>query len=345
MAGVTVPSFVNREVTTRLRLRDGESNLLAGLLQESETNGVTGFPGAIHVPFLKQLFSSNNKTLDQTDIVMLLTPHIVRTQEITVDDLKPIYIGSQGNLGIGGPPPLIAQAEAPAAQAPAGQQPAGATITTPSGAVVTVPPGSTPIPGTVLVQPQPTPAPEAAPRPPTETTPANPAATPPGTPAAPTETPPPTPTTPAPEVPPVTSPGVGQAQVILTPPGTTFRVGGGPYTVPISVVGATRLSTVALTLTFDPNVVRVRSVQEGSFMRAGGATATFSQQVNGGRVDITIARSADATGASGTGLLAAVLFEPVAAGSATLTLSGTATGPGGTAMGLQFRPVTVTVQK
>ena len=41
---------------------------------------------------------------------MLLTPHIVRTHELTAEDLSPIYIGTQQNLGLGGPPPLIAPA-------------------------------------------------------------------------------------------------------------------------------------------------------------------------------------------------------------------------------------------
>lgn len=117
------------------------------------------------------------------------------------------------------------------------------------------------------------------------------------------------------------------------------------YTVALSVLDAARLSTVALTLTFDPMLLRVRGVQEGSFMRLGGADATFTQQAAPGRVDITITRSGDATGATGTGLLAAVVFEPVAAGTAMLTLSGSGTGPGGTAMSLQFRPVTVTIQQ
>ena len=108
---------------------------------------------------------------------------------------------------------------------------------------------------------------------------------------------------------PTTSPGVGSAQVIVTPPGTTFRVGGGPYTVPISITNASRLSTITLTLTFDPTLLRVRAVQEGSFMRSGGANATFTQQAAPGRVDITITRGADATGASGTGLLGAMLFD------------------------------------
>jgi hypothetical protein len=137
---------------------------------------------------------------------------------------------------------------------------------------------------------------------------------------------------------------VGLAQVTLSPPGTTFRVGAGPYTIPISVTNVSRLSTVSLTLTFDPALLRVRSVQEGSFMRSGGANAAFTQQIAPGRVDITITRASDATGASGTGLLAAVLLDAVAPGNATLTLSGAGSGPGGTAMGLQFRPVSLTIQ-
>jgi general secretion pathway protein D len=138
--------------------------------------------------------------------------------------------------------------------------------------------------------------------------------------------------------------GFGLAQVVLSPP-ATFRVGGGPYTVPISVTNASRLSTITLTVTFDPALLRVRTVQEGSFMRSGGASAAFTQQVGQGRIDITIVRSADATGATGTGLLAAVLFDAIAPGAATLSVSGAASGPGGTPMGLQFRPAAVTVQQ
>ena len=132
--------------------------------------------------------------------------------------------------------------------------------------------------------------------------------------------------------------------MIVTPPSTTFRVNGGPYNVPISIVNASRLSTISLTLTFDSAVLRVRSVQEGSFMRTGGINATFTNQMGQRRVDITITRTADSTGASGTGLLGAVLFDAVAPGTTTIVVSGVATGPGGTAMGLQFRPAMVVVQ-
>jgi len=363
IAGVNIPSFGNREVTTRLRLRDGESNLLAGLLQENERKALSGFPGAIHVPVLSQLFSNNDQQIDQTDIVMLLTPHIIRTHEITEEDLKPIFIGSQQNLGLNGPPPLIAappEAAPPAFGAVGPAQPAATPTTAvpsspnpqrapPPGAapVVAPPPGTSPVPGTVLVPPVPTPAPQPTPPAATEPSPTPPAVPP----AQPTTTPTP-PAAPAPAQPaaqppavPTTSPGVGSAQVIISPPGTTLRVGGGPYTIPLSVTDVSRLSTITLTLIFDPTKLRVRTVQEGSFMRAGGTSVVFNQQVSNNRIDITLVRSSDATGASGTGLLAAVMFDAIAPGSVTFQLSGSATGPGGTAMGLRFNPVTVTIQQ
>jgi len=132
----------------------------------------------------------------------------------------------------------------------------------------------------------------------------------------------------------------------VTAPGTEFRVGGGPYTVPISITSGARLSTMSLTVTYSPSQLRVRSVQEGSFMRQGGADANFSHQVDAGsgRIDVTVTRAQDPVGASGTGLLAAVLFEAVAPGAATLSVSGTGTGPAGGVVPVQATPVTITVR-
>jgi general secretion pathway protein D len=346
VAGQLIPSFGNREVTTRLRLRDGESNLLAGLLQDSEQVGISGFPGAIHVPILKQLFSSNTGQYDQTDIVMLLTPHIVRTHEINENDLKPIYIGSQQNLGVGGPPPLIAaQPEAPPPVVVPVPAPAPVPQRVPGAPTVTAPPGSSPIPGTVLVQPTPAPAPAppvtVPPEPvATQPPPATPAGTPPAVPAPPAAAP----ATAEPPAVPTATPGVGAAQVSMVPSAPTLRVGGGPYTLPITIANATRLSTITLTLIYDPLKLRIRMVQEGGFLRSGGGSTSFNNQVTGNRIDITITRAGDLTGATGTGLLAAIQFDAVEAGATTLTLSGSATGPGGVAMGLRFAPLTITLQ-
>jgi len=155
IAGQNLPSFGSRKVTTRLRLRDGESNLLAGLLREDERRLLSGLPGLIHVPILNKLFAMNGPNeITQTDIVMLLTPRIVRTQEITAGDLSPIYIGTQQNLGLNGPPPLIAAPLEPEPLAPAAP-PVAVAPAPPAGAtpgVSIIPPGSSPFPGTTAVQ-------------------------------------------------------------------------------------------------------------------------------------------------------------------------------------------------
>ncbi len=348
IAGQNLPSFGSRKVRTKLRLRDGESNLLAGLLREDERRSLTGFPGILRLPILRQLFASNNNSIGQTDIVMLLTPRLVRTHELTQQDVSPIYIGTQQNLGLGGPPPLIAappvpepgSAPAPAPGAPPAVQPGQAVPPAGSGPVPVVPPGSTTIPGTTAAPPQP------APGEPAGTTQAPAPVTPPGAPAGvpPTPQPAPAQTTPPPGVsgPPAAAP----AQILLTPPGTEFRVGGGPYTVPVSITNASRVSTVTVTITFNPAALRVRSVQEGSFMRQAGANATFTQQVDAtaGRIDIAVARTGDTTGASGAGLLAAILFDAVAAGAGNLSATGTAAAPGGATIPVTVSPVTVTVR-
>jgi len=123
-------------------------------------------------------------------------------------------------------------------------------------------------------------------------------------------------------------------------------MGGGPYIVPVSITGVSRASVVSLTVTFNPQALKVRAVQEGSFLRQGSVAVTFTQQVDGeaGRVDISMTRTNDETGASGAGLLAAILFEPAAPGASTLSISGIATTPQGQAIPLAFSSVAVTVR-
>ena len=338
IAGQDLPSFGSRRVVTKLRLRDGESNLLAGLLQEQERRSLAGFPGILRLPVIKQLFSSNDNEVTQTDIIMLLTPRLVRTHELTQQDVSPIFIGTQNNLGLGGPPPLIAPIDPVPPGASPVIVPAVPAVGAPpgSGVVSVIPPGSSPTPGTTAVPVVPVPAAPAGTPPPEPST----GVPPPGVPPAVT-----TPPSAPPATPTSTTP-LAVAQVILSPPSVDFRVGGGPYTVPISISNSSRVSTVSVTVTFNPSVLRVRTVQEGSFMRQGGVTAQFTQQVDAatGRLDIAIARTADGTGASGVGLLAAVLFDAVAPGPANLMITGLAAAPGGTQVPLQFLSPAVAVK-
>jgi hypothetical protein len=117
--------------------------------------------------------------------------------------------------------------------------------------------------------------------------------------------------------------------------------------VPVSIVGASQISSVTLTITFNPSTLRVRAVQEGSFMRTGGVAATFTQQVDGatGRIDIAVVRTGDQTGVAGTGLLGAVLFDAVGGGPANFAVTGAATDPRGMPVPLQFGLATPVVVK
>jgi hypothetical protein len=133
---------------------------------------------------------------------------------------------------------------------------------------------------------------------------------------------------------------------MITPPGTDFRVGAGPYPTPLSINNASRLTTLAVTITYNPAVLRVRSVQEGTFMRQGGAVASFTPKIDAaaGRVDIAVTRTGDQLGASGAGLLASLVFDAIAPGGSMIQVSGVATGPDGAPLQVQFSPVTVTVR-
>ena len=380
VGGQSAPTFGTRKVTTRLRLREGESVLLAGLLRERDRKDLRGFPGVLRLPVFKQFLSDNDQSIEQTDIVMLMTPHIVRTHELTASDLAPIYIGTQQNLGLGGPPPLIAPVPEEAPAAPAGGAATTITPVTPGvgpGGVPRspvasdpgaqpvnrpAPPGTSPLPTPIAPVPEktPPPAPAPTPAPPGATPPPGtppgtpPAGTPPGTTPAPPdaaaatptapETPPRDPVTGAPA--PAAPAGTTAAQVSVTVPGTTFQVAGGPYTVPISINNAQRLSTMTLTITYNPSVLRVRNVQEGTFLRQGAVTANFTPRIDAaaGRVDIAVNRIADKVGASGAGLLAALLIDAVGPGSSNIQASGVASTPEGNPVPLVFSPVTVTVR-
>ena len=99
------PSLGNRSVSTLIRLRDNETGLLAGLLRDQERNTMRGFPGLSQLPILKHLFSSNEEDVDQTDIILTLTPRIIRFPEIDENDLATYWVGTEENLGLKEGPP------------------------------------------------------------------------------------------------------------------------------------------------------------------------------------------------------------------------------------------------
>lgn len=64
-----------------MRLRNGETSMLAGLIRDDDRRALAGFPGVIRLPVLRELFSANLSAVARTDVVMLVTPHIVSDQQ------------------------------------------------------------------------------------------------------------------------------------------------------------------------------------------------------------------------------------------------------------------------
>jgi len=133
-----LPTFGNREITTSIRLRDGETNLLAGLIRDDERMVLEGIPGLSDIPGVGRLFAHNRKETVQSDVVLTLTPHIIRVLDLSEQDLRPFRVSSDANaplidLPIIQTPPVTippvpvppvpgAPQPAPPAQSP-GQQP------------------------------------------------------------------------------------------------------------------------------------------------------------------------------------------------------------------------------
>jgi general secretion pathway protein D len=105
-----LPTFGNREVTTTIRLRDGETNMLAGLIRDDERTVLSGVPGLSDLPLIGRLFAANRKETHQTDIILTLTPHIVRVLDLSESDLRPFRMGrdfgSPAGIGGGDAPPF-----------------------------------------------------------------------------------------------------------------------------------------------------------------------------------------------------------------------------------------------
>ena len=88
-----LPTFGNRSVTTVIRLKDGETSILGGLIRDDERRVLEGVPGLSDLPVVGRLFARNRRETQQTDIVLMLTPHIVRVLDLTEDDLRPFRVG------------------------------------------------------------------------------------------------------------------------------------------------------------------------------------------------------------------------------------------------------------
>lgn len=124
IGGINQPVIGQRKIEHEIRLREGEVNVLGGILEDQETKSLSGIPGLAQIPLLKYLFSQTQKDHQENEIVFVLVPHIVRGQEVTDLNERAIDIGTANGITLRSSHIQPVAQPAPAAARPA--QPQGA---------------------------------------------------------------------------------------------------------------------------------------------------------------------------------------------------------------------------
>jgi general secretion pathway protein D len=143
IGGIDQPVITQRTIEHEIRLKEGEVNILGGLVQRSQTKSLSGWPGVSHIPFLRYFFSGETTDLTDDEVLIVLTPHMLRLPTITAERLRSLAAGTDTNV-------RVFHEENPPAMAPAPLPPQAPTAEPPKGPAVTVPapPAGTGAPGT-----------------------------------------------------------------------------------------------------------------------------------------------------------------------------------------------------
>ncbi len=88
IGGIQQPVIGQRKIEQEIRLKEGEANIMGGILEETETKNLQGIPGLAQIPFFRYLFSSEQKNRIDNELVFMLIPHIVRAQELKASNTQ-----------------------------------------------------------------------------------------------------------------------------------------------------------------------------------------------------------------------------------------------------------------
>jgi general secretion pathway protein D len=126
IGGINQPVIGQRRIEHETRLEDGDINLVGGLLEDTETTSLSGYPWLMKIPILSYLFAQEDKNRHENEVVFAIIPHIVRAEEVTDENLKLIDIGTGGSVSLRykEPKPAKATPAAPASEKPLPKSPA-----------------------------------------------------------------------------------------------------------------------------------------------------------------------------------------------------------------------------
>jgi general secretion pathway protein D len=367
------PIIGTRSIDSVIRLKDGETNFLAGLIRNDESSTDQGFPGLSEIPVLGRLFSRKRTDGQRTDVILTLTPHIIRNAQITQEDLEPVWVGTEQNITFrAGSPRVESEVEGPfdtnegtpeeiqdairrrLQRLPRGLRPGetggeeGAPAPDQQQQPVQPPAGVNLVPAappsTIFQQPAtPTPAPDTPPaeeEPPGGLVSRNPAS---GTASlAVRKAALPSPGEPFATV--AAAANAGKAVRLWLTPGRLTVSPGDTFEVKVQAEAGQPVSHLPLSLSFDPKVLAVDKVEAGDFLGGAGEAQVMSDTGRPGALVIGASRLGKVAGVKGTGTVARITFHALAAGASDLGFEGKALDGSLRPMAVRSRPAQVEVK-
>jgi general secretion pathway protein D len=100
IGGIEEPVISQRKIENEIRLRNGQVSVLGGLMQHTTTKSVNGWPGFDKIPFLKYFFTNQSVQKLNDEVLIVLTPHVVRVPEVTAENLRSLFTGTQQNVEV-----------------------------------------------------------------------------------------------------------------------------------------------------------------------------------------------------------------------------------------------------
>jgi general secretion pathway protein D len=309
--GSQVITITTTNAQTGLTLKDGERTIIGGLIRDDATNSRSTIPLIGDLPLIGNLLTSYTKNKTKREILLSITPHIVRTVEMPRADVATIWSGGEDALKagpiFGSFGPAIEPATLKSSAAPAVPQPAAPS--TPPVLPESVSPAATPdaaqseirsIPETPSSQP--------------EATAVQPVIVPPSTaPVQPLEA--------GEQVAlPHSEVAVVESRAFLAGPARVEAEA--EFAVDVLVEGMQNLYSAPLFIGYDPQMLEFVRAEEGDFLKQGAQTTIFTSSANtaAGKVIVGNKQGAEGSGASGGGKLLHLVFKARAAGVASLGL-------------------------
>src|SRR4051812_33234288 len=100
IGGISQPIIGQRKIEHEIRLKDGEANLLGGIMEDHQTRALSGIPGLAQIPILKYLFSQTTQDHSENEIIFAIVPHIIRGADVNEFNQRALDIGTATTIGL-----------------------------------------------------------------------------------------------------------------------------------------------------------------------------------------------------------------------------------------------------